>query len=501
MYIDYQHSKAGLGEDCSQPTIGDLFKKSNARYNANDPVQKRKMMSFVHNVIICCGLPFAIVENPHFQQFVDDMDPKFTLPSRYIITQKIIPEIVKDTKKRVSEFISKAKAVSLTLDIWTDRRNHAFMAVTGHTFSKCKPMTFLIAFKSFRGTHSGERIAEQLDRILTENDLGKKVKFVVSDNASNMKKAINVLEEIYEARERELQNISGLSVITEEIQENETNDEEIEGLTEEEAHVIVDDDSVWEDLDTDDAAEIDKVLSKANIQRISCFAHTLQLVVKDGMASIAKSTVLAKCSSLSTLVHHSALFKGEFEKKLGNGRSIPASNATRWNSLFYQLEAVSELPSDKLGDLLRSTDHANLILSSKENVMLQELVDILASFNEATQRAQGEKEVSRISCVLPIVLALRKKLLEQQNLVKHHAAFVHQLLSSLQKRFRGLLAMVKIEDPISATESANSFGNGLYILGAMLDPVYGFIWLDHDHPGDTETKASLREEFMSMFVL
>lgn len=53
-----------------------------------------------------------------------------------------------------------------------------------------------------------------------------------------------------------------------------------------------------------------------------CFAHSLHLVVKDGPGSIRSSPVLTKCSALATLVHHSALFKGEFDQLVGDDQSI-----------------------------------------------------------------------------------------------------------------------------------------------------------------------------------
>lgn len=95
--------------------------------------------------------------------------------------------------------IKKAKYVCLTMDIWTDRRQHAFLVMTGHTFVHCRPKSFLVTFQAFRGKHT-ERIAQAVDDVLTKNrTLEHKVKVIVSDNASNMKRAFDVLDDIREA--------------------------------------------------------------------------------------------------------------------------------------------------------------------------------------------------------------------------------------------------------------------------------------------------------------
>jgi len=64
--------------------------------------------------------------------------------------------------------------------------------------------------------------------------------------------------------------------------------------------------------------------------RMSCFAHSLQLVVRDSLAAISViRCTLAKCSKLANLVQQSALFRSVFEAELGAGKAIPVTNDTR----------------------------------------------------------------------------------------------------------------------------------------------------------------------------
>ena len=90
------------------------------------------------------------------------------------------------------------------------------------------------------------------------------------------------------------------------------------------------------------------------------------------------------------VVHQSALFRAAFEEHFGQGKSVPASNDTRWNSVYRQIEAVVELDQLRLLDVLQETSHENLIMNAKELAQLQGLVSLLAPFAEATDLTQGD---------------------------------------------------------------------------------------------------------------
>ena len=49
---------------------------------------------------------------------------------------------------------------------------------------------------------------------------------------------------------------------------------------------------------------------------------------------------MAKASKLTSMLHTSCVFKEAFSAIFGNERSIPASNATRWNSVLKQIQGV-----------------------------------------------------------------------------------------------------------------------------------------------------------------
>ena len=109
------------------------------------------------------------------------------------------------------------------------------------------------------------------------------VDFIVTDNAANMKKAF---EAKFTVDERE-------STVCEELDE----------ITENEK-------SIWEELDDKDATHITTSLNRSSKQRLSCFAHSLQLVVDDGLSDTrCINRAISELTKLASLLHRSTVFK------------------------------------------------------------------------------------------------------------------------------------------------------------------------------------------------
>lgn len=433
----------------------------NKKYGSQNPRQRLLIESLVKNVIINCALPVAIVDNQHFRQFLTDIDPKFSPPCRQTVTSSFLPQYLKEKKAKLEDLLKQCSDVALTTDAWTDRRAHAFLGVTVHKFVSGKNSSHLLAFRTLPGSHTGQRIAEELEAIINEFGLQNKVRFIVSDNASNMKKAMHLLFE----------------AISDDDEDGNTIDN------------YFDDPSLWQDNamdDTESETHIDR-----QGRRIPCFAHSLQLVVRDGLQTVglAKRT-LAKCTKLASLVHQSALFRSSFERTFGSGRSIPSSNETRWNSTLHQLKAILDLDQAKLTELLQETTQDSLLLSAKDLQQIQELVDILSPFAEATDLTQGDKTIT-VSCVIPIVLSLNKMLKEKLGHIRSFQPLVRALITSMNDRFSGLLEKLGIHSQHASAAPDLSFSDDVFLMATALDPKFAFHWLQ-DHPGSQQEQEILR---------
>ena len=226
-------------------------------YSANNPRQRMLTESLIKNVIISCALPISIVENQHIRRFLSDVDPKFVPPCRQTVTNSFLPQYLQEKKMKLQASLKECSDVALTTDAWSDRRAHGILGVTVHKFVDGKSFSELLAFRSLPGSHTGQRVAEELEIIINEFELQSKIRFIVSDNASNMKKAMHVLfDDLLDT------------------------DAETESNT---LDHYFDDPSLWQD--TDDVSldsEMQPVYDRRD-RRIPCFAHSLQLIIRDGL--------------------------------------------------------------------------------------------------------------------------------------------------------------------------------------------------------------------------
>jgi hypothetical protein len=436
-------------------------------YNHVHPRQRSLTSSLVEKLIIDCCLPISIVDNVHFCSFLSDLDPKYTPPCRQTVTYSILPDMLTTKTNHVKALVKRFTDVSLTTDIWTDRRSHAFLAITAHAFTDGMPQRALLSFKAFAGSHTGERISEAIIDVIDEFGLKNKVKYIVTDNASNMRKAIDVMFRMQDEMSHTTDDIGDAD-----------------------GHNTIDDPLLWEDV-TD--VNLETVVD-GHPDHLSCFAHSLQLVVLDGLDVISSGRAfISKCNKIANIVHQSALFRCEFEKVMGTrGKSIPATNNTRWNSTFKQLNSFVSLDITLLNKVLCDMNHENLTLLPKDAAQLKELVDILLPFSEATDLTQGD-EVVTISCVVPIILSLKVRLEARLNSPGTFTSLVKTLLNSLCDRFSGIFELLDIKRSPELRKKFNSlkFDSNVFLMAPAIDPSYAYHWLQ-DYPGDEEVKEATR---------
>ena len=214
----------------------------------------------------------------------------------------------------------------------------------------------MLACRRFTGRHTADNISAQYEEVVNEFNIADKMTHVVSDNASNMVKAFKLPD--YNAN----------------------------------SHSDSDDTSDTED--DDDPSDVIAHLP----QHDGCFAHTVQLVVKDGMK--AAGTLRSVIGKASNIVYHAR--KSTISTELLEGhRKLQAANVTKWNSEITMIQSVLRIPQETLDQL--DTTHK---LTHHDRILLGELCEILAPFEAATDFTQGDKVVTG-SLVIPSVRGLR----------------------------------------------------------------------------------------------
>ena len=130
---------------------------------------------------------------------------------------------------------------------------HAYLGVTCHFVTKeWKILSLLLSCSKLLGRHTAESILSEFEEVISRTDISLKVYRVVTDNASNVKKAFSG-------------SLPGFG----DERDSDTDDDDQDDN---------DDDEQTTDSDKDDDDNPDVRLDEIEIpQRLSCFAHTLQL--------------------------------------------------------------------------------------------------------------------------------------------------------------------------------------------------------------------------------
>lgn len=155
--------------DLNQPSISQFIESSPVSlYTCNHPQQRAITNSILLDLIGNCNMPLSIVEHQSFQHFLSIMDNKYSPVSRRTVTSKL-DSLVADRQIKLKSELAKADYVSVTVDIWSDRRMRGFLGVTAHCINiEDELKSQLLACNRFKGSHTGERICEEFEQICEE---------------------------------------------------------------------------------------------------------------------------------------------------------------------------------------------------------------------------------------------------------------------------------------------------------------------------------------------
>ena len=191
--------------------------------------------------------------------------------------------------------MSLAKDICLTVDLRSSQDMRSFMGITSHFTVDYTLQSVMLACRQFHGSHTADKIYEVFEEIVSVFDINSRISTIVTDNAASMVKAFS------------LPGSESLCVCSDE------EDDQDDGLEE----VVVAD-----------------VLDYLPSHRSPCFAHTLQLVVKDSLEQAGQlKNVIAKVGALVSHVHHSTRASDLFSSCV----KLQPSNQTKWNSQLKML--------------------------------------------------------------------------------------------------------------------------------------------------------------------
>lgn len=232
----------------------------------------------------------------------------------------------------------------------------------------------------------------------------------------------------------------------------------------------------------DGGSNIVKAMTITEYSHFSCMAHTLQLIVNEGLSSQRVVVdLVANLKRIATHFNHSTLAKHRLKNiqaDLGLPQhAITQCVSTRWNSTLSMIRRLVE-QRRALNIYCNEFEHARLPnINNEQWEVANKIVEILSPIEEIT--FQVSRADSAISCIIPSVRVLKKFFedKEKSDTSTGVKTMISTMLQSLNKRF-------------SAKDLEK---NKWLVLSCMLDPRY------KAHPflfSDTtkNAKAWLQEE-------
>ncbi|KAL0818844.1 hypothetical protein ABMA28_008164 [Loxostege sticticalis] len=367
---------------------------------SDDDVRAKEITRTIAEEICVDMEPFDLVNQIGFQRLLKKLSPNYKIVSRFHITENVIPEMYVRVKAKVLELLKELSQNVTTTDIWTSdssSQSNDFLSLTAHGINaNFEYKNYCLEVMPFDGAqHSGINISSNLNTAFQDWGIQDRVRAVVTDNAPNMSLAIREIQKTYD------------------------------------------------------------------VLPVKCLAHSLQLIIK---ASLFKddmvNEMITKARSVIGHFSHSTS-SSKILKEMQDALNIPnhvliQDITTRWDSTLVALRRLLEQRIAVQACLPRIK--CKVELTTEEWVMMEEVVNILRYFEEATKSIS--KDTATLSDAIPLINSLRKLLnnIRSPSTERRNSSQSQKLATDL------LLALNEKFDGLENEET--------YCLATMLDPRY-----------------------------
>ena len=244
------HSKEEQNEDESQQTPAHLLQPQR-KYSPQNPKQilvTDAIINFVADDLI----PLSVVDSKRFRPLLSALDSQYQLPSCKQLSTVLLKNKHDSLKNSVQEKLKKTDTINPTIDLWSNQQVLSYLRINGHYISNdCYLESVMLACNRVTGRHTADNIMMWYEEIISALE---KVKHIITDSASNVKKAFLSLPGYESGKE---------------------------------GHTAASDDSEAEESDSemyDAGCNANYESEESQLSRVSfvyhaCFAHVLQLVI------------------------------------------------------------------------------------------------------------------------------------------------------------------------------------------------------------------------------
>lgn len=364
-------------------------------------------------------------------------------------------------RQHLKTILSSVRSVTICLDGWS-KQNLAtsFLGISACFFDPTSSAVrhVVLDLRQLEHPHTADVLAEHLETCLSEWKLNAdKILVIVSDNAASMIKAVRLMNDRQQTTESETQEHCGDQATSELGEESDDDENRGSNKADSEATCSEDNEENYdEQMESDvEFMELEDLQDVVPYSRMMCFAHSIQLVIKQAYKHY--NVLLTKVRSLVGSMRKSGKVMSQVQKK---ARKLPLSdNLTRWNSTYRMAARLLEL-KDTVNEVLAERKMDSLLVS--EWVRLGELCSLLKPFADQTDKLQTNSK--SVSFILPALMELEFHLRS----CSAPKAVTKAMLDDMRHRFSSIL------DPSSSDFIA------LPAASCLLDPSMASVMLTDD---------------------
>lgn len=199
---------------------------------------------------------------------------------------------------------------------------------------------------------------------------------------------------------------------------------------------------------SDNAANVTNAIQKTRYHQVSCFAHTLNLAVQNGLKDI--SSVIQKLKSIvgySKRSHH-ALAKLQATQEQMNMPKLKLIQdvATRWNSTYDMLQRFIKV-KDAINSTLAVLQSNVEMLTPEEWIIVEKAAEVLEIFYEVTKEISGDRYVT-----LSVVLIFTGVIFESMNKYEQDITLpinLHTMVLTLKQQITSRLKPLEDNDLVT----------------------------------------------------
>ena len=127
-----------------------------------------------------------------FVNFMKECEPRYEMPSPITLKNNVLYPMEAATKKVLKDMLSKVDSASLTTDGWTSLASDSFLTITCHMVEPetMQLLFFVLDTVEMNESHTSINLVNKITGVLKDWGINEKKLVFVSDNASDITKAV-----------------------------------------------------------------------------------------------------------------------------------------------------------------------------------------------------------------------------------------------------------------------------------------------------------------------